>query len=110
MLFAISQRHAFLNDKRRPGLSDVEYRFRETTFDVATFIAKNADTILGVWKKKGTMNHNATKLSNSDGVPGIANYGCIQLGFGDVETMVKTRFSLGGYKCTDTDPGLYSLD
>ena len=107
LLFAISQREIYTEDPDQLGLSDSNYHFRDTTFSVARFIDANAEDILKYWGDTSTLVSNVD-LHNYGGVSATISYGCIQLRFDDgVETMVKTRFSLGGYFCTDTDPYLY---
>lgn len=109
VLFAISQRET-ISDDRRPGLSDHNYRFRQTTFDVTTFIVESTDAILQGWQDRDTMSDRAIAIELHNRVRATVSYGCIQVNLEGVETMVKTAFSLGGYGCTDTDPELYDLD
>ena len=107
LLFAISQREIYDEYRDRQGLSHVNYRFRTTTFRVARLIDENARQIMENWRDEDSLGSPVyTQYFNY--AEAEISYGCIQLNFGDgVETMVKTRFSLGGYFCTDTDPELY---
>ena len=109
VLFAISQRETFSDDPRS-GLSNENYRFRQATFEVTKFIVENTYEILDGWRDPGTMYDNAIVFQSHDGVQATVSFGCIEVDLGEVDTMVKTTFSLGGYGCTDTDPDLYNLD
>ena len=92
VLFAMSQRSIFSEDISRPGLEDSNYRFRQTTFAVTTFIVEYAEAILPNWQNPGTMYDAAVEIPNDAGLTAIASYGCLQLSFDDVDSMVKTRF------------------
>ena len=108
LLFAISQRNVY-SDDASGGLSSDSYRFRDTTFQVTDFIFRNAEEILELWSNDNTLT-TSTNFQQIGGVDAAVSYGCIQVIFflsTEVRTMVKTRFSLGGYFCDDTTPNLY---
>ena len=108
VLFAISQRSIFAGRNSRPGLDSSSYPFRETTFAVAAFIDRAAPKLVGPWTDDMTLGTEVEYRSMDRDVEAAISFGCIQLRFSNgVETMVKTKFSLGGYDCTDTDPSLY---
>lgn len=115
LLFAMSQRPSYADgDTRyaRPELDFDRYDFAVTE-RVVTFIVKHANEILQRWSDRNTLydDTNFESFSFGDDAQAAVSFGCLQLRFdGDViETMVKTRFSLGGYNCTDTDPDVYQL-
>ena len=107
LLFAISQRH-IAGDHGSPGLDTNNYPFRNATLEVVKFVTDNADRILFGWTDPSTMDDGSGDSWSNNGILSYVSYGCIEVRLSDeVETMVKTRFSLGGYDCRDTEPDLY---
>ena len=110
LLFAMSQRDIFKEGRSaREGLNADNYYFREATIEVTAFIFENADQIAKQWSNKESLAGGA-KFEQVGNHEAIISYGCIEVHIGTaIYTMVKTKFSLGGFSCSDTDPELYVI-